>query len=116
MPCAPKADGHALPRTPWSGRRTASSRATGTRAGRALRHATLERDGHQCTHMTDGIRCTARADQVDHVIPVSQGGQSTPANTASLCLPHHKEKIAAEAAAARRRTRRADVPHPGLLP
>jgi 5-methylcytosine-specific restriction endonuclease McrA len=95
--------------------RTASSRATGTRAGRALRQATLIRDGHQCTHHEGGIRCTARADQADHVVPVHKGGASVLGNMASLCAPHHRVKTAAEAVAARLSERRPTAKHPGLL-
>jgi 5-methylcytosine-specific restriction endonuclease McrA len=101
---------------PWAGPRTASSRATGTRAGRALRQATLDRDGHQCTHtLPDGTRCPEAATQADHVVPVHKGGPSVLPNMASLCLPHHKVKIAAEAAGARPTARRPVEPHPGLI-
>lgn len=97
------------------GARTASSRATGTRAGRALRQATLTRDGYQCTHHEGGIRCPHRADQADHVVPVHKGGASVIDNMASLCTPHHRAKTAAEAAAARVSERRPIERHPGLL-
>lgn len=48
-----------------------------------LRHAVLERDGFRCRH------CGVGADQavlhVDHVHPVSKGGQTTMSNLQTLC-------------------------------
>jgi 5-methylcytosine-specific restriction protein A len=64
--------------------------------------------------VTDGARCTAPADEVDHIV---RGDDHSYANLASICLDHHKQKTAREAAEARRRTsnRRPAERHPGLV-
>jgi 5-methylcytosine-specific restriction protein A len=41
---------------------------------------------------------TAAAEQVDHVIPLSNGGADDESNFQSLCVPCHKEKTAREQA------------------
>jgi 5-methylcytosine-specific restriction enzyme A len=102
MPRAPKAEGHAGRPVRWR-TRTASSRATGTRAARSLRAEALERDGHQCTRLVEGRRCSLPADEVDHVVPIHKGGASVLANLASLCGSHHREKTQREAAGARQK-------------
>jgi 5-methylcytosine-specific restriction endonuclease McrA len=38
------------------------------------------------------------ADEVDHVVPLWEGGKDDPSNFQSLCRPHHKAKSAEEAA------------------
>jgi 5-methylcytosine-specific restriction protein A len=38
----------------------------------SLRRAVLARDNHEC--QLKGPRCTGRATQVDHVIPIADGG------------------------------------------
>lgn len=49
-----------------------------------------------------GEGCDAPATQVDHVIPLSQGGaRLDPANFQALCEPHHRTKTAREGNAAR---------------
>lgn len=39
---------------------------------------------------------TRLADQVDHVIPLSEGGPDTDENKQGLCYFHHRAKVAAE--------------------
>lgn len=80
----------------------------------ARRRHVLDRDGHRCTVVVNGARCTARADDVDHIV---RGDDHSYSNLASICRPHHKQKTAREAADARRRTsnRRPQEPHPGLV-
>jgi len=76
------------------------------------------RDGHRCTWVDAGVRCSGPADEVDHVIEHIDGGPDDDTNLRSLCLPHHRAKTAAHAnrtrwsKAARRRT---PPPHPGLV-
>ena len=90
---------------------------TTTTTWRRTRLRVLARDGHQCTWVEDGERCTATADEVDHIVPHSQGGTDDDDNLRSLCGPHHDRKTAAEGVAARARVaamrRRPTRTHPG---
>lgn len=92
----------------WAGS-TRKSRLPRGWAG--LRARILARDGHRCTRLEDGQRCTQHATDVDHI---DRGAGDYPANLASLCSWHHAQKTAAEGNAARTRTRRPAEPHPGL--
>lgn len=76
-------------------------------AGNALRHKSrgawdtlrrqiLQRDCGLCVLCQAAGRVEA-AHQVDHRIPVSEGGTDHPDNLQSLCIPCHKTKTAAEA-------------------
>jgi 5-methylcytosine-specific restriction endonuclease McrA len=40
---------------------------------RRIRREVLERDGHRCQIRADG--CTQNATEVDHILPVSMGGE-----------------------------------------
>jgi 5-methylcytosine-specific restriction endonuclease McrA len=57
-----------------------------------VKRTVAERDGHQCTYMSDdGRRCTERVGlEHDHVIPLALGGRSTVNNTRLLCSPHNQ--------------------------
>lgn len=46
---------------------------------KAMRAFILERDAHTCAY------CGGEADTVDHIIPVSAGGQATPSNLLAAC-------------------------------
>ena len=50
-----------------------------------------ERDGGRCTFEgTGGHRCgETRRLELDHIVPVAQGGKSTPENLRLLCRPHN---------------------------
>jgi len=63
-----------------------------------IRQEVLERDGHQCAFVAeDGHRCSARCGlQLDHVVPFSQGGQSTVENLRAMC-PAHNQLLAEQA-------------------
>jgi 5-methylcytosine-specific restriction endonuclease McrA len=63
-----------------------------------IRLEVLERDGHQCAFVSeDGHRCSARCGlQLDHVVPFSQGGQSTVENLRAMC-PAHNQLLAERA-------------------
>ena len=55
-----------------------------------LRKHILARDGHQCTHIQDGKRCTATHFlQVDHIKPKFLGGTNKPENLRTLCQAHN---------------------------
>ena len=103
----------------WSDQRTASSRQTSTyKWNKVIRPRALNRDRGIC--QLNGPRCTIVATEVDHDIPVHQGGTDTLDNAVSTCRPCHNDKTQQEAAAARRgrlqRGRHQPDPHPGLLP
>lgn len=84
-----------------------------------LRRDTLARDGHRCTatSATTGQRCKARATDVDHIIPDSEGGTDDRSNLTSLCRWHHGQKTASEGGRAHARKRKkAPARHPGIMP
>jgi predicted RNA-binding Zn-ribbon protein involved in translation (DUF1610 family) len=59
-----------------------------------LRDQILERDGHRCTAVIDGVRCqTTEALQVAHL--AGDWHDDNPAGLAALCEPHHKALDAA---------------------
>lgn len=78
-----------------------------------IRRRVLERDGHRCTWVTDGQRCSERATDVDHI---GDRDDHDDDNLAGLCSWHHDRKSSAQGNAARvRRTERHPTePHPGL--
>lgn len=81
-----------------------------------IRPRILNRDGHQCTWLTNGVRCTQRATDVDHI---QRGDNHEDWNLRSLCSPHHRAKSSREGGTApRRRSRyyvkRPEEPHPGM--
>lgn len=98
---------------PWEGSRRKQHEPPGWRT--QIRPRILARDGHRCTWVEDGRRCTARAADVDHIVNVASGGTHADSNLASLCAWHHGRKSSAEGNAARvRRSARRDAePHPG---
>lgn len=84
-----------------------------------IRPRILDRDGHQCTWLDDGMPCGEPATDVDHVVPHHLGGTDEDHNLTSLCGPHHARKSATEGNAARNKLRaqlkRPREAHPGLL-
>lgn len=88
-----------------------------------IRPRILKRDGYRCTMIRFDTeeRCNEPANQVDHIVPYSEGGSDDDSNLASLCEHHHSVKSSAEggnaaAAAAERRKNAHRRRHPGLLP
>jgi len=81
-----------------------------------LRQVVLLRDGYQCTHVDDYVRCAQRATDVDHIV---HGNNHSLNNLRSLCNWHHARKSSAEGNQSpnRRREsiRRPKPAHPGLL-
>ncbi|WP_186784337.1 HNH endonuclease [Streptomyces sp. CBG33] len=82
----------------------------------SIRRRVLRRDGHACrTVFSDGRRCGAVANQVDHIVP---GDDHRMEALQSLCTKCHSAKSAAEggraAALKRVRTARPVESHPAL--
>lgn len=84
---------------------------------RKIRTHVLYRDDYACQVISPdtGVRCLATANEVDHIIA---GDDHSLTNLQAICTWHHKQKTAAEAAAARPkiapRNRRPEQ-HPGAL-
>ena len=57
-----------------------------------VRRAVRLRDGDRCTYVSDvGVRCDERrALELDHIVPVARGGQSTVANLRLRCRSHNQ--------------------------
>lgn len=79
--------------------RTASSARTNTTVWKSNRLIALERDNYTC--QTRGPRCTIKATEVDHIIPVTNGGTDDLYNLASTCHLCHNDKTQLEARQAR---------------
>lgn len=80
-----------------------------------IRKRVLERDGHQCRAVTNGVRCTHEATDVHHTRGADDHSDD---GLVSLCAWHHKRETSAQARAARgpRPTiKRPAEKHPGLL-
>jgi 5-methylcytosine-specific restriction enzyme A len=84
--------------------------------------AHLRRAGNECETLEHGIRCVNEAAQVDHIVPLAEGGGHELENLAAICVPHHAVKIKAEAARGRARRHAARTPprrggerHPGRI-
>jgi 5-methylcytosine-specific restriction endonuclease McrA len=58
----------------------------------AVRRAAWERDGSQCTFVSEqGHRCEERSNlELDHVRPVARGGEATEAKLRLRCRPHNQ--------------------------
>ncbi len=74
-----------------------STDVTRTRGGRwmAMRESVLRRDKGLCLLCQAHGRAT-QADEVDHIVPLEQGGTDADANLQSVCRPCHRAKSAAE--------------------
>jgi 5-methylcytosine-specific restriction protein A len=82
------------------------------------RRSVMARGSGQCETVTNGVRCPAVASQVDHVVPVAEGGSHDLTNLRAICIPHHATKTKGEAArgvARKPRERREPERHPGLM-
>lgn len=96
----------------WTTNPSPSSQHLQGAAWDRLRRRILKRDNREC--QLGGPNCLETASQVDHVVPISQGGTDDEDNLASACRQCHMEKSSREAVAARaKRTRRRRRPiHP----
>lgn len=69
------------------------------------RRRIMQRDRYECR--TDvsgaGLICGARATEVDHIIPRSEGGTDDMENLEAICHEHHLAKTREEAARGRAR-------------
>lgn len=84
---------------PWAGANGTQRRQqrgiTGTGwAEQARNERILRRDGHAC--QIRGPRCTGRATEVDHRIPLAAGGPDTAANKQAACANCHADKTRTE--------------------
>ena len=72
--------------------RKPSRAAKGRGIPAAVRREVTERDGEQCTFVSEaGHRCEARARlEYDHITPVARGGASTVANLRLRCRAHNQ--------------------------
>jgi 5-methylcytosine-specific restriction protein A len=69
--------------------------------------------GYQCEVVTNGIRCTNVARDVDHIIP---GDDHSRANLRAICEDHHKPKSSREGNTARKAKYSKRIePHPGYI-
>jgi 5-methylcytosine-specific restriction protein A len=87
-----------------------------------IRAKVLRRAGSQCEFTMIGIRCVSPASDVDHIVPIFEGGSDDDSNLQALCGRHHDDKTAKEGVRAwrkqkgemRRRFDRTEK-HPGEL-
>lgn len=79
-----------------------------------LRKITRRNAGGRCEWMTNGIRCTARGTDCDHI---DDPDDHSVDNLQWLCHPHHEIKTKAETTAARHpgSRKRPVKPHIGLI-
>lgn len=68
----------------------------------------MRRDHRQC--QIGGPGCAGKATEVDHILPVSEGGTDDLANLRAVCAPCHRVKSLAEARRARERVGRRRPP------
>lgn len=80
---------------------------------RHIRPSILDRDGHMCTMVDDGVPCVMVAREVDHI---GDRDDHRPENLRAVCEWHHARRSSAQGNAARRRPaeRRQRETHPGL--
>ncbi len=82
---------------------------------KAVADQVMARDHYECQARLHD--CAVIANEVDHVVPVFEGGNDELENLRAICSSCHRKKTAGEATRARQR-RRQPVwarPHPGLL-
>lgn len=92
---------HDRPARPWARRRSRPAAIVRSSADLA---AIKAEHGHRC-HICKQVRPAGEL-EVDHVIPLGEGGPDTPANLRPACRrPCHAAKTQAEAARARGRAR-----------
>ena len=79
------------PRTSANGLATRPA-ANPRRVPRAVKRAVWKRDGRQCAYVSpEGQRCEERKKlELDHVVPVTRGGQPTVENLRVLCSAHNR--------------------------
>ena len=80
----------------WQG---AGSPRTGTTEHKARRARVLKRDRYRCQLRYPGV-CIVRAREMDHIVPVTEGGTDDLSNLQSACGPCHQRKASMEGHAA----------------
>jgi 5-methylcytosine-specific restriction protein A len=75
----------------WKKRPSTSQRGYG-KAWQKLRLEILSRDNYRCFVPN----CRTMANEVDHIIALSKGGNNNPRNLRSCCKSHHSQKTALE--------------------
>lgn len=73
------------------------------RKGQQIRHRRLLRTNYLC-EMCQAKGVIRLADEVDHIVPLSQGGKDVDENTRNLCREHHLEVTAQQMGYRRRVT------------
>ncbi|HEX6465022.1 MAG TPA: HNH endonuclease signature motif containing protein [Vicinamibacterales bacterium] len=72
------------------GRRSIHALDTLRAKARQLRRAILERDGYRC--QICGVPVVEDDVEIDHVVPLSRGGDSSPANLQAACARCNRRK------------------------
>lgn len=70
-----------------------------------IRRRIMQRDRWECQYdvTSRGLICGQQANEVDHIVPRSEGGTDDPGNLQAICRPHHRIKTQEEATRARAR-------------
>lgn len=80
---------------PWKTSQSTPSSRSADAKWRKTQRFVLKRDNHRCRiHYVD--TCIGVATEVDHIIPVSQGGTDHPSNLQAACRPCHLAKSSDE--------------------
>ena len=87
-----------MPRVP-SARRAADHAVYNSRAWARVRHEVLVRDNWTCQSCGRQCGIAAKDAHVDHVVPMSQGGETTAAACQTLCPVCHARKTREQRAA-----------------
>lgn len=98
---------------PWSNDKAAREHSNATYGAewKRARAAALARAGRRCQ------KCSSTQEiQVDHVIPVSQGGSHAASNLQVLCGNCHRHKTATEGSGYRGNRTRKPAPDPPFQP
>lgn len=100
MPWQPTRFGkQAAPRKPWQPAAGVEDRRIRGRAGQRQRQRVLREEPLCRSCRSNGL--VAESVEVDHIIPLSQGGSSERSNLQGLCVPCHAAKTKAEHTARR---------------
>jgi 5-methylcytosine-specific restriction protein A len=77
----------------------------GGRPWQRKRNNVLRRDSYECQSCLREFGRHVWADEVDHIIALSEGGTDDESNLEGICIPHHKKKTAEESKRALTRSR-----------
>lgn len=87
-------------RKPWARAPGTPDRRTRGRAGQRERQRVLDEEPFCRSCLERGLEVAS--DEVDHIVPLSEGGKDVRSNKQGLCVPCHRAKSLAEREAARR--------------